>query len=299
MADTHFQEKVSAMSLFELSKIIDQEHQLAKHLSRAIQTARNGHTMSRADRRLLKDHAAAQLLAVNEKARVAWGNAICLQIERHFDITDEHLHPGQPVYLLTLVDLACCTPPDGKSIDLDFIAAQLRHGLKGLSYVGMIEPAYYVNIAPGTNVQSKRLVSWHLHAVAWGKTQRRMRRLISRLNRMDGYYQPIANNRAGAHFRTIRKNTLPKTLAYILKSPTLSYRIASWYQLRRDGKRMYEFKQNKGRLRPGERVTLFNLMKHMRLDQLAMAGGEGNRLLRRATRHSLRILNRESESEYR
>jgi hypothetical protein len=77
---------------------------------------------------------------------------------------------------------------------------------------------------------------------------------------------------------------LPETLAYILKSPTNSYRIANWWRPAKDGKRRYGFRQNKQLLRPGERVTLFHLMKNMRLDDLAMAGGEGTRLLRRAKR---------------
>ena len=70
-----------------------------------------------------------------------------------------------------MVDLACSTDPCSTVVDIEFINAQLRNGLKGLSYIGMIEPGYYVNIAKGTNVQTKTLVSWHLHAVAWGKSQ--------------------------------------------------------------------------------------------------------------------------------
>jgi hypothetical protein len=68
------------------------------------------------------------------RRRVAWGKAICQQLERHFNITDEHRHPDQPIYFLTLVDLACCTSQDVKSVNLNFVAAQLRHGLKRLSY---------------------------------------------------------------------------------------------------------------------------------------------------------------------
>jgi hypothetical protein len=37
-------------------------------------------------------------------------------------------------------------------------------------------------------------------------------------------------------------------------------------------------------LRPGERLTLFRLMKDMNLDQLAVAGGEGAVILRRVKR---------------
>jgi hypothetical protein len=148
------------MCVYELSNIGNQERQLANLLKRAIQTARNGHTISRADRRLTKECNNYLLSAVNKKARIAWGNVVCQQIESHFGINEKHLHPDKPVYLLTLVDLACCTAPDADSVNLDFVKARLRYGLKGLSYIGMIEPAYYVNIAPGTHVQTKTLVSW-------------------------------------------------------------------------------------------------------------------------------------------
>jgi hypothetical protein len=112
------------------------------------------------------------------------------------------------------------------------------------------------------------------------------------LNRMKRWYRPIAPGFDGADAHVIAKNELPQTLAYVLKSPTNSYRIANWYRIAKNGKLSYGFKQNKGCLRPGECVTLFNLMKHMRLDELAMAGGEGQRLLRRAKRRIRRSLAR-------
>jgi hypothetical protein len=160
----------------------------------------------------------------------------------------------------------------------------------------MIEPGYYVNIAKGTNVQTKTLVSWHLHAVAWGKNKREMATFIARLNKMTDLYRPIANDFDGADGRVIRKNELAQTLAYILKSPTNSYRIARWYRII-DGEKIYGFKQNKGLLRPGERVTLFHLMKKMRLDELAMASGIGTRLLRRAKRRIHSTLSKKSNCE--
>jgi hypothetical protein len=278
------------MCLFELAKIADQEHHLAELLSRAMQTARNGHTVSRADWRLTKERNAHQLSAVNKDARIAWGKGICREVETCFDINERRLHPCEPVYFLTLVDLACCTAHDVESVNLDFIKVQLRYGLKGLSYIGMIEPAYYVNIAPGTHVQTKRLVSWHLHAIAWGKSKRGMKRLISRLNRMRQHYRAIADDFKGARFCTVRQNTLPKTLGYILKPPANSYRIASWWRRTKEGKKRYTFKSNKGRMRPGERVTAFHLMKYVRLDELAMAGGDGARVLRRAKQRVHKLL---------
>jgi hypothetical protein len=107
---------------------------------------------------------------------------------------------------------------------------------------------------------------------------------------MPQHYRPIADCFVGAHARAIRRNELPQTLAYILKSPANSYRIAKWWRLTKEGERRYGFKQNKDKLRPGERIALFHLMKRMRLDELAMAGREGAWLLRRAERRVRRLL---------
>lgn len=47
-------------------------------------------------------------------------------------------------------------------------------------------------------------------------------------------------------------------------------------------------KQNSREIRPGNRLKLFRLMRDMYLDKLAMAGGEGSKLLRRIKYDALR-----------
>ena len=57
-----------------------------------------------------------------------------------------------------------------------------------------------------------------------------------------------------------------------------------------DGEIVWRFKQRTSDLRPGERLTLLQLMKDMYLDRFALAGGEGAAILRRAKRRALRDL---------
>jgi hypothetical protein len=57
-----------------------------------------------------------------------------------------------------------------------------------------------------------------------------------------------------------------------------------------DGEIILRFRQKKDDLRPGERLTLFRLMQDMNLDHLALAGGEGAKILRRLKRRVLRDL---------
>ena len=76
-------------------------------------------------------------------------------------------------------------------------------------------------------------------------------------------------------------------LWYILKSPCKEYSIG---KRRKPDERtgLAKFKQNSRQLRPGHRVALFNLMRGMYLDQLAVAGGKGRELLQQIKYEALR-----------
>jgi hypothetical protein len=65
-------------------------------------------------------------------------------------------------------------------------------------FAGMIEPALYVNVAPGTKLSIKRAVSWHLHAICWGGNRSQMRERFRRLNQ-DGIYRSLLDSQLGAH----------------------------------------------------------------------------------------------------
>jgi hypothetical protein len=153
----------------------------------------------------------------------------------------------------------------------------------------MIEPAYYTNVCEGTHVHGKRLVSWHVHLLAWGESRSSIKTRIEGLNK-DGILLPIADGLAAAHQKRISKAKLASKIAYVLKAPKKAYRLYKYEQITPDGEILLRFKQKKDDLRPGERLTLFRLMKDMNLDQLAVAGGEGADILRRVKRRILRDL---------
>src|SRR4051812_28375850 len=56
-----------------------------------------------------------------------------------------------------------------------------------------------------------------------------------------------------------------------------------------------EFEQNKDPMRPGERIRLYKLMRHMSLDQMALAGGEERELLAAIKGEALAPLRRREE----
>jgi hypothetical protein len=185
------------------------------------------------------------------------------------------------MFLVTLCDRRCCTSHQERNIDVHEFIRILRRRLRGLSYLGMLEPAYYINVCPGTHVHGKRMVSWHLHLITWGEPREKLGKRIDRLNDKR-VLLPIAHGLAAAHQKRFSKGKLASKIAYFLKAPMKAYRLYKWKFPNADiGPKSKQWKDD---LRPGERLTLFRLMKDMYLDQLAVAGGEGTDMLRRVKR---------------
>jgi hypothetical protein len=223
------------------------------------------------------------LNAVSPEGRIRWGKLICEQFSTHFKLGPDKPEPEQPIFLVTLCDRRCCTSHEAKNIPIAQFIRILRRGLRGLSYLGMIEPGYFVNVCEGTHVHGKRMVSWHLHLIAWGESKFAIRTRIEGLNE-EGILLPIADGLAAAHQKRISRGKLADKFCYILKSPKKAYRLYKYEQITTDGEILLRFKQKKDDLRPGERLTLFRLMQDMNLDQLAVSGGEGAEILRRVKR---------------
>jgi len=135
-------------------------------------------------------------------------------------------------------------------------------------------------------VHGKRMVSWHLHLIAWGESKSAIKTRIEGLN--EGSLLPIADGLPAAHQKRISKGKLADKFCYMLKAPKKAYRLYKYEQVTADGEIIPKFKQKKDDLRPGERLTLFRLMQDMNLDHLALAGGEGAKILRRLKRRVLR-----------
>jgi hypothetical protein len=147
----------------------------------------------------------------------------------------------------------------------------------------MLEPAYYVNVCPGTHVHGKRMVSWHLHLIAWGEAHKKLRKRIDRLNNQR-ILLPIADGLLAAHQKRISKGKVADKIAYVPKAPKKAYRLFKRRVITADGEVICTFRQKKDDFRPGERLTVFRLMQDLSLDQLAVAGGEGTDILRRVKR---------------
>jgi hypothetical protein len=271
------------MWFFRQTGLRKQELRTGSKLRSAIEESRNLSHVRRSHDLQLLNSAPSCLNAVSPKGRIRWGALVCQEFSDHFHLGPDQPEPAQRLFLVTLCDRRCCTSHEAKDIPITRFIRILRRGLRGLSYLGMIEPAYYTNVCEGTHVHGKRMVSWHLHLLAWGESKFAIRTRIERLNK-EGILLPIADGLAAAHEKRISTGKLADKFCYLLKSPKKAYRLYKYEQITPDGEILLRFKQKKDDLRPGERLTLFRLMKDMNLDQLAVAGGEGAVILRRVKR---------------
>jgi hypothetical protein len=243
-----------------------------------------------ADVDLLRGSNAFYLPAVNIKARMKWGRVFIEKIFKLFDIADTEHGPRNPIRLVTIADKSHLTTDQPQKINLQRMKRKLGSGLKGLSYIGMIEPGYYNTIYNQAGETQKNVVSWHGHFLVWGVTKTQLTR---QLKRIKPRFTPIMPGLCAVHQKTIKPDQFGYKLWYINKAPCKEYSIGK--RLRRDPKSgAARFKQNSRPIRPGHRVKLFHLMRDMYLDKLAMAGGEVRELLRHIKYEALREYRRKN-----
>ena len=263
----------------------------------AFQESRKRHTVTRGDRELVRGRFRHDLLAVNSFSRRIWGEAISNQVSGFFCDDEDGTAHNKDTFFVSLMDVKCARSPDDQLTEahLEFIKSRLRYGLRGLSFFGMIEPAYYVNLQQGVRYGGKRCMFWHLHALVWGISRKELKKWLRKLVQA-GRYVAIADGLRATHSRKIKQGRLPAHVAYLLKSPSKAYRVSVRDRedalgqplTNTDGVVLQQFKQGKANLRHGDRIVLFHATKHLCLDRLTVAGGEGASLLRAAKRIALK-----------
>jgi hypothetical protein len=266
-------------------------------LRRAFEESRKRHTLSRGDRELPKGRFCYDLLAVNSFSRRIWGQAVSNELSRFFCDGGDGTTHDRDIYFVSLMDITCARSPEERltEADLELIKNRLRYGLRKFSYFGMVEPAYYVNLQHGVRYAGKRCMFWHLHALVWGVSQKALKKHLRGLVKV-GRYAAIADGLDATHTRKIKQGRLPRHVAYVLKSPCKAYRLSVRDRedklgrpvIDANGVVLQKFKQGKANLRHGDRIVLFHAMKHLHLDKLAVAGGDGAKLLKAAKRVSLK-----------
>ena len=219
---------------------------------------------------------AFSLLAVSSKARITWGTVFVEEMLDFFKMADDENGPADPMFLVTIADKSHLTTTQPQPINLSNIRRKIGAGLMGLSYIGMIEPGYYNLIYDEFGNKRKNVISWHGHFLVWGITEKQLARHLAKTKPR---YAPIMPRLCAVHKKRIPPEQFGYKLWYILKAPRKEYSIGRRRECdEKTGEA--KFKQNSRKIRPGNRLKLFNLMQEMYLDKMAMAGGEGSELLR-------------------
>jgi hypothetical protein len=272
------------MSMINLPGLRRQEHEAASELNYAFDNAQNRQSVSQGDRNFVSHTAAESLNAANPWAKIVWGNCLWDAFLRHHGVCSAK-QLSVSLYWITLVDIACITTLTANPVKLRSLKQRLCSGLRGLSYIGAVDLAYYVYIAPGTDFHSLSGVSWHLHLIAWGEPLEVLRLRFAAMNQRANNYRSIIPGGTGAHWMSLSNTMLSEKFCYMVRTPHKAYSVGA----RRkplQANRYSAFKHNSRAIRPGERIALFHLLKCKSLPEMTVAGGEGVQIRRAALRHA-------------
>jgi len=277
------------MSFYGRTGIEKDSHEIYRSLRRAFQESRRRTLITPGDSQRIRPMEWRDLGFWNGHARRCWGWAFSKEIAIVAEWDSRNRRHGRPVYLLTVADNCGAVSVDQQP-DLKSIKRKLVTGVRGMNFIGMLEPAFYLNLQSGVNIQHPRCIYWHLHALVWGVSYKQLREIVAELNGL-GLYASIADGLDPVDVARVRQTTLPAVVAYLLKPPVNGYRISKCDRTRngvvvtdRDGVVLEWFRQSKAELRMGELIQLFHATRDVTLDQLLTSGGEGTVIARRIRR---------------
>jgi hypothetical protein len=176
---------------------------------------------------LLWNSDAFSLLAVNSKARIKWGAVFVKEIFEFFKMAKDTNGPTTALFLVTIADKSHLTTDQPQQIKLPGIKRKIGAGLRGLSYIGMIEPGYYNVIYDEFGDQRKNIISWHGHFLVWGITEKQ---LAQHLTRIKPRFTPIMPGLCAVHKKRIPADQFGYKLWYILKAPRKEYSIGQRHE---------------------------------------------------------------------
>ena len=235
--------------------------------------------LNRAARADMQPQRAMFLPANNMLARTRYARLVGEGLERHALA----LGPDVPLWFVTLIDRRHTVPlRRGAAFKVRSLIGWAHGVLRGASYVGMVEAAYFSNLRmfpdPG-----RRFISWHCHLVLWGLTEAEIEALCAAVNARTITAVP---GLVAAHYRPLQLEEIFGQGLYLSKGQINEYRV--WRKSERVVDRSTgdivrvltrEWTMKKRPLRPGDAVHLCRAFAGRYIDDLAFAAGEGRAVL--------------------
>jgi hypothetical protein len=251
------------------------------------------------------------LYANNTKARVQFGRAFLDTLRRPLQSPRDKNLLRCPIYLVTFtLKRFCCSVEEAKDYDLRPLQAWVRQQMEGLSYLGMVEAAFYSNFNVQTGLcvlpdedEAKKVktsernrgqtISWHVHLLVWGVPRAVLKALVDEVS---AKHPSLVPGLPSADYRLIPPEHFDGKILYILKSPR-EYRV--WLKKREETdpdtgeitvQPTERYRQKSRRLRRGDGVRMFQVMHDRYLDGMMLGGGAGRYLLRSIRKEALQPL---------
>ena len=158
----------------------------------------------------------------------------------------------------------------------------------GLNFIGMVDASLYVSVQWTFGVS--RLVRFHVHALVWGIERKDLDDALKG-GRYKGFcylMRPLLPYASSVDIRRVKDGDLLQMIWYMTKMPRKQYQV--WSRKSDDPKRSRRpsYQQQKRNINGVNSVRLLAAMRDVRLDQLALSGGEGDPILQRVLRDAKR-----------
>lgn len=222
---------------------------------------------------------AGELGAQNPYAREYWMRALGARLCREVGARAPDWTPRVPVFFVTLIDESQIVYPAGwergwrSNPEIATIHHHYRRALRGLDYLGMLDPALYVSAQQVQGVP--RFLLWHAHALVWNTSEAELDAWAARVRPTMSAYLPYAS---AVDCRRIRARDLRQLIWYANKTPYKQYQV--W---RRETGSLAQEKRD---INGVNAVRLYAEMRGLTLPELTLAGGVGRPILRRTVQAS-------------
>lgn len=222
---------------------------------------------------------AGELGAQNPYAREYWMRALGARLCREVGARAPDWTPRVPVFFVTLIDESQIVYPAGcergwrSNPEIATIRDHYRRALRGLNYLGMLDPALYVSAQQVQGVP--RFLLWHAHALVWNTCEAELDAWAARARPTMSAYLPYAS---AVDCRQIRPRDLRQLIWYANKTPYKQYQV--W---RRETGSLAQEKRD---INGVNAVRLYAEMRGLTLPELTLAGGVGRPILRRTVQAS-------------